>query len=132
MDGKDVPLRYRLKVLVVDDDPVLLEIVRERLERAGCDVSVRDEALGTTQVVASVQPDVVLLDVNMPALSGTELLQLIRRRSSADSTRIILFSSLEPAELDDLVVKTGADGGLSKALRAQDFLDQFSRLTARM
>jgi CheY-like chemotaxis protein len=125
-----VPLFSKLKVLVVDDDPVLLEIVRERLEQAGCIVSVRDEALGTTQVVASDHPDVVLLDVRMPALSGTELLQLIRKRPSAHRTRIILYSSLEPAELDDLVAKTGADGGLSKALRTQDFLDQFARLTS--
>jgi CheY-like chemotaxis protein len=113
----------------VDDDPVLLEIVRDRLERAGCDVSVREEALGTTQIVASDHPDVVLLDVQMPALSGTELLQLIRKRPTTGATRIILFSSLDPAELADLVVKTGADGGLSKGLRPQDFLDQFSRLT---
>jgi CheY-like chemotaxis protein len=126
----DVPLLARLKVLVVDDDPVLLEIVRDRLEQVGCDVSVRDEALGTTQIVASDQPDVVLLDVRMPALSGTELLQLIRKRPGAGNTRIILFSSLEPEELRELVVKTGADGGLSKGLRPQDFLDEFSRLTA--
>jgi CheY-like chemotaxis protein len=126
----DVALLSRLKVLVVDDDPVLLEIVRDRLEQVGCEVSVRDEALGTTQVVASDHPDVVLLDVRMPALSGTELLQLIRKRPAADRTRIILFSSLDPEELQLLVAKTGADGGLSKGLRPQDFLDEFSRLTA--
>lgn len=125
-----MPLLPRLKVLVVDDDPVLLEIVRDRLEQAGCDVSVREEALGTTQVVASDHPDVVLLDVRMPALSGTELLQLIRKRPAADRTRIILHSSLEPEELRELVVKIGADGGLSKGLRPQEFLDQFWQLAA--
>jgi CheY-like chemotaxis protein len=127
-----VPLLSRLKVLVVDDDPVLLEIVRDRLEQVGCHVSVRDEALGTTQVVASDHPDVVLLDVRMPALSGTELVQLIRKRPSTERTRIILFSSLEPEELQALVAKTGADGGLSKSLAARDFLDEFSRLTAEI
>lgn len=65
--------RKRGKVLVVDDDPVTLEVVRERLSEAGYDVFVRADAIGTSQWVAREQPDFILLDVMMPALGGGEL-----------------------------------------------------------
>jgi PleD family two-component response regulator len=45
--------RKRGKVLVVDDDPVILEVVRERLDAAGFDVYVREEALGTNNPISS-------------------------------------------------------------------------------
>jgi CheY-like chemotaxis protein len=115
-------------VLVVDDDPVVLELVRGWLEEAGYAVEVREAALGTAQQVAVDQPDVVLLDVMMPALSGSELAQLIRRHHRTSLASVILHSSLAPQELDALVAKTGALGALSKTNDAGKFLADFDRL----
>lgn len=116
------------RVLVVDDDPVILELVRGWLEEAGYAVEVRETALGTAQQVATEQPDVVLLDVMMPALSGGELAQLIRRHHRTAVASVILHSSLEPDELDALVVKTGALGALPKTNDAERFVADFDRL----
>src|SRR5687767_1271098 len=91
--------RRRGKVLVVDDDPVILEVVRERLEAAGFDVYVREDALGTSQWVAREQPDFILLDVMMPALSGGELGQLLKRSTATNQTAVILHSSMTAASL---------------------------------
>jgi len=115
-------------VLVVDDDPVVLEVVRGWLEEAGYAVEVRESALGTTQQVATEQPDVVLLDVMMPALSGGELAQLIRRHHRTALAHVILHSSLEPQELASLVEKTGALGALSKTSDGEQFVADFDRL----
>src|SRR5688500_602197 len=90
-DFKSGSLRPR--VLVVDDDPVTLEVVRERLETLGYVVTVRSEAIGTAQWIAQEQPEFVLLDVSMPALSGTGLAQILGRNSSTRSTAVILHSS---------------------------------------
>ena len=116
------------RVLVVDDDPVILELVRGWLEDAGYAVEVRETALGTTQQVATEQPDVVLLDVMMPALSGSELAQLIRRHHRTALASVILHSSLEPQELASLVEKTGALGALPKTNDAERFVADFDRL----
>jgi CheY-like chemotaxis protein len=115
-------------VLVVDDDPVILELVRGWLEDAGYAVEVRDSALGTTQQVAIEQPDVVLLDVMMPALSGGELAQLIRRHHRTALASVILHSSLDRQELESLVAKTGALGALAKTNDADQFVADFDRL----
>jgi len=124
------PSVRKTRVLVVDDDPVVLELVSGWLSDAGYAVEVRDSALGTAQQVASDQPDVVLLDVMMPALSGGELAQLIRRHHRTALASVILHSSLAPAELEQLVVKTGALGGLQKTHDAARFVASFDRLVA--
>jgi DNA-binding response OmpR family regulator len=116
------------RVLVVDDDPVILELVRGWLEEAGYAVEVRDSALGTAQQVLVDQPDVVLLDVMMPALSGSELAQLIRRHHRTSLASVIFHSSLEPEALQALVVKTGALGALPKTNDAESFVAAFERL----
>jgi len=120
----------KTRVLVVDDDPVILELVSGWLSEAGYAVEVRESALGTAQQIASDQPDVVLLDVMMPALSGGELAQLIRRHHRTALASVILHSSLAPAELDLLVAKTGAIGGLQKTNDAVRFVASFERLVA--
>jgi len=120
--------RKRGKVLVVDDDPVTLEVIRERLDSAGYDVYVRVDALGTSQWVAREQPDFVLLDVVMPALSGGELGQLLKRSHATNQTAVILHSSLSAAALMPVIHRTGAIGVITKTHDAAKFLEEFERI----
>ena len=118
-------------VLVVDDDPIVLEVARERLEGAGYIVHTREEALGTSQWTAEFQPDIVLLDVNMPALTGPDLANLLKKRRATKDVPIILYSSLEPDELQAKVRATGAVGAIQKSADARRFMEEFERLAAR-
>lgn len=122
----------RGSVLVVDDDPIVLEVVRERLESAGYEVHIREEALGTSQWTAEFQPDIVLLDVNMPALGGTDLAQLLKKRRATKDIAIILHSSIEPAELQGKLRAAGAVGAIQKTGDDRRFLEDFERLAARL
>ena len=123
--------RRRGKVLVVDDDPIILEVVRERLDAAGYDVYVRQDAIGTSQWVAREQPDVVLLDVMMPALGGGDLGQLLRRSNSTNQTALILHSSMSEAALLPVLERTGAIGAIAKSHDGEKFLEEFERLAER-
>ncbi len=119
-------------VLVVDDDPIVLEVTRERLEQAGYVVHTREEALGTSQWTAEFQPDIVLLDVNMPALAGPELAQLLKKRRATKDIAIILYSSLDSEELQAKLRATGAVGAIRKSSDARRFIEDFERLAARV
>jgi CheY-like chemotaxis protein len=123
--------RRRGKVLVVDDDPITLEVVRERLDDAGYDVYVRLDALGTSQWVAREQPDFILLDVMMPALSGGELGQLLKRSTSTNQTAVILHSSMDATALEAVIERTGAIGAIGKTHDGAKFMLEFERLTAK-
>lgn len=119
------------KFLVVDDDPIVLAIVKERLESLGHHVTTRQDALGTTQWVSEHQPDFLLLDISMPALSGRELSQLLKQRDRTRSVGVILYSGLPREELEHQVRMAGAIGGISKADSEERFLSELQRIMAR-
>lgn len=117
--------RERPLVLVVDDDPITLEVTRERLERLGVDVATRDQSLGTSRWILENKPDLVLLDLNMPALTGAELARLLRRNKA--TTGIVVHSSLATEELARVARDVGALGGLEKGLTERDFAREMTR-----
>src|SRR5262245_61448982 len=122
----------RGKVMVVDDDPLVLKIVRSRLERAGFTVTTRSEALGTSQAISQEQPDVVLLDLKMPALTGDLLIEAARKAGKASANVAFIFHSGEAlAVLQEKAQRAGAIGAIAKTDDEASFLAQFERLFER-
>ena len=103
-----------LRVLIVDDDAVQLEMIQRSLRLEGFDVTVTRAALGVSNLVRSFAPDAVLLDVNIPALTGDRLLGVARRHAPA-TTRFFLYSACDESRLRALAKETGADGWISKS-----------------
>ncbi len=113
----------RVKIMIVDDDAVVLETTRERLEGAGYEVSSRSSSLGTTAAVLREMPDFMLLDVNMPGLRGDAVAELVSGwRGASRSPRIILHSSSSKEALIALANQCGAIGVIEKTGDAQKFL----------
>ena len=121
----------RGRVLVVDDEQLVLQITRARLEGAGYEVITRDEAMGTTQDVIKHEPDVVLLDVRMPALSGDLLAKLLQETFGGKSVPVIFHSSEDLLSLQKMARETGAVGAIPKTGDDAMFIAQFERLFAR-
>jgi CheY-like chemotaxis protein len=116
------------RILVVDDDPITLEIARERLEGAGYQVITQEKALGTSLVVHKECPDVVLLDINMPTLSGLKLAGL----NVFNGVPFIFHSGKEQAELDRLAAEARALGAIQKTGNAKKFIDAFRVILGRL
>jgi CheY-like chemotaxis protein len=112
-------------VLVVDDDPVALTFARQELERLGVRVHTREHSIGTSEWILKNHPDLVLLDLAMPALSGADLARVVRRHLSIG---IVLFSSRPLPELQALASELGAIGAISKTANAEAFADELRRL----
>jgi two-component system OmpR family response regulator len=118
----------RGSVLVVDDDPIMLGVTRERLEGLNYTVFTRQEALGTSRWAAEFQPDVILLDINMPALAGTQLAQVLKKNEATKAATIILFSASESSDTAGMLAATGAAGIILKTGDAKRFLRDFENL----
>ena len=103
-----------LSVLVVDDDVELLSLVERLLRLAGLRVTTASASIGVSNLVRRIEPDVLVVDVNIPALSGDALIGLVRRHAPAH-TRFVLYSSCDESELRSLARKVEADGWITKS-----------------
>ena len=122
------PVSRKKKVVVIDDDPIVLQVARGHLVGAGYQVVLRESALGTVQFVRSEQPDLVLIDLQMPALSGGRLASLLASDAKTRHVGVILYSSTCSAELVAIAEQTGALGAISKSESSHDFVLRFNAL----
>jgi DNA-binding NarL/FixJ family response regulator len=116
--GPDTPLR----VLVVDDHPIWRQSVAAGLEEAGCSVAgTAGDGAQALRVAAATRPEVVLLDLHLPDLSGAEV---IRRLLTADpSVRVVILSA--SGERQDVLdaMTAGATGYLVKSAQFSEMLE---------
>jgi CheY-like chemotaxis protein len=102
------------KILVVDDDIVHLHCARDLLEAAGYEVVLQSGAFGATEAVMVHRPDLVLMDVNMPALPGTSLVTLMKAREQTRDVPILLYSSNDEEALREAADRLGLPGYVCK------------------
>lgn len=97
----------RGKILLIDDNENDLMATKELLEKAGYVVIQNLGWLGTTKIIRYCSPDVVLLDVNMPALSGDHLYDLLSKDIKNKGIPVLFYSSLEESYLKKLKIMKG-------------------------
>ena len=115
------------KLLVIDDDVGLLDILRVHLKAAGHDVRTAADAADGIRAILTDQPDLILSDVGMPYLDGMELLRALR---SDALTRAIPVIFLTGRDDDDTLVKAhqlGVDDFLTKPIQSEDLLSSINR-----
>ena len=111
----------RPRIVIVDDDPSFLATVRLLLEAEG--FVVVGEALNGVDGIAAVaelEPDIVLVDVNLPDIDGFEV--VARLADGGRSPPVVLTSIRSAADFGDLIETSGADGFISKAEISADAL----------
>jgi CheY-like chemotaxis protein len=105
----------RPKVLIVDDNEVCRVVVRETLEIDGFDVVELGSPVGVSSVVNREKPDVVLMDVEMPALEGDKAVEILLKHRLHDC-KILLYSGRSVPELERLAKSCGASGFVPKTV----------------
>ena len=102
------------RILIVDDDSVFAWLTQRKLQNAGHVVAVRGGPMGAFADVKEGGYDLLLLDLRMPALSGADIVRMLRSRKGI-TTKIVLFSSADEEELAEQARKLGVEGYASKA-----------------
>ncbi|MDB4936307.1 MAG: hypothetical protein JWP87_3279 [Labilithrix sp.] len=118
-----------LRLLVVDDDPMQLELVQRSLGHEGFVVETASSADGAAAAVARFLPDFVLVDVNMPGTTPNDVCKFVRAGSRA---RVVLFSAADGSQLKTLAARVGADGWLSKSAALPEIARQLREMHARL
>jgi CheY-like chemotaxis protein len=107
------------RILIIDDDITHLISTRGLLQAEGYEVFTHTQGFGTTNLVKQLRPDLVLIDVNMPGLSGENLADVLKANSSTRETHIVFYSSNDEDTLRASVKRLGIDGYISKGNTAQ-------------
>lgn len=101
-------------ILLVDDEPFILTATANLLRGAGHEVHVCEQWTGVAAKVREEQPDLVLMDYNMPIIKGDDLCKILKRNSGERSMKIVIFSSEPESDLVRIVSECGADGYIKK------------------
>jgi DNA-binding response OmpR family regulator len=101
------------RVLIVDDEPMILDAVSTLLERAGFDTQTCHMWPGVAKMMRASEPSIVLLDYNMPGINGSELCSILKRNYRGEA-RIVLYSAEDESDLIRIVEECGADGYIRK------------------
>lgn len=104
----------RSRILIADDNPTNVELLEVYLADVDCDLEVAVDGYDTLAKVASFKPDLILLDVMMPKLSGFEVCQKLKSDPATRNIMILMVTALN--ELGDIerAVNAGTDDFLSK------------------
>jgi CheY-like chemotaxis protein len=103
------------KILLVEDDPFIAEIYKKKLESSGFEIVNATSGRAVLKELKEQNFDLILLDLVLPEMSGTEVLREIRQNKEYDqSLKVVVFSNLSSPEDREQVLGLGADGFISK------------------
>jgi two-component system KDP operon response regulator KdpE len=109
-------------ILLIDDDPTLLDLLGEHLEASGYSVVTAEDGTAGLKIAADASPDLIVLDIMMPGLAGWEVCERLRARSKVP----IILLTAKGEELDKLRgFRLGVDDFVTKPF-------SFAELTARI
>lgn len=119
------------KILIVDDEANMLRMLGMTLEAAGYTIAIAQEAETARAKIAEEEPDLLVLDIMMPGLSGVELLKELRADPKTEALPVILLSALSTVEDKISGLKAGADEYLTKPVDPREFIVRVATLLER-
>ena len=119
----EVKKNIQKRVLVVDDDPVIVRTLRAYLERAGYLVTEAHHGLEALQRVKENKPDLILLDVLMPMLDGFKVARMLKFDKNYKDIPIIVLTSRATEAEREIGKKVGADEYLCKPYKISHVLN---------
>jgi len=125
--GEDTSAPGKKRVLVVDDDPLVVKVLKDPLERAGYDVDTAYHGLDALKQVKTQKPDLIILDILMPLLDGFKVARFLKFDQNYKDIPIIVLTSRATAGEREMGEKVGANEFLCKPFRLPQVMDAVGR-----
>ena len=117
-----------IKILLVDDDILTLMVQSKLLTGRGYEVFTSQTAVNIFATIDKYAPDIIIMDHDMPVVSGSEAIRQIKGNQRTSTIPVIYFSSVE--HLADLAAETGADAYISKSKKTNEMISIIEGLVA--
>jgi DNA-binding response OmpR family regulator len=104
-----------MKIAIVEDDQAIAQMYRLKFEAEGYTVELAEDGKLGLALVEHMQPDVVLLDIMMPVMTGDEMLANLRATSWGKDVKVIILTNMGEQEAPDAIKKLGVSSFIVKA-----------------
>lgn len=117
-----------LKILTIDDDPAITDLISLLLRSYGLEVIVANDGEHGLEVARTEHPDLIMLDLTMPGMDGWQICKTIRAESKVP---IIVLSALDDPSVVSTVLDAGADDYMVKPVPSSVLIAHINNLTRR-
>ena len=114
------------RILVVDDEVMLVNLLQMRLEANGYEVEVAYDGQEGLSKTAKTRPDLIILDINMEGMDGYTMLKELRKREGIKDTKVIMLSA--SGKMREIFEKEGISDYITKPFDADDLLMSVARV----
>ena len=120
-----------VKILVVDDEPDILEFLRYNLVKEGYDVSTANNGEEGIKKAEAEKPNLIILDIMMPKMDGVEVCRHLRSKPEFDRTVITFLTAREEDYSQIAALDVGGDDYITKPIRPRVFISRVKALLRR-
>ena len=120
------------RIYVIDDDEQLLRMVGLMLERGGHSVTLLSDPMKGLEKIRDDKPDMIVLDVMMPNMSGHDLTREVRKEKGLSDLPILVLTARSQDVDRTTALKSGADDYLSKPVTSQELIERVDGLLAKI
>jgi len=120
------------KILVVDDDPEIVEILKYNLSNSGFEVKVAHNGIQAVKKSKKFKPDIILMDVMMPEMNGIEACTEIRNIDNLKNVQIIFLSARGEDYTQIAAFDAGADDYINKPIKPRILLKKITNIAKRL
>lgn len=103
------------KIAIIEDDQAISQMYRFKFEAEGFDVQTAENGKLGLELIQKMKPDIILLDLMMPEMTGDEVLVKLRESSWGKHIKVIILTNMGEQEIPDNVKKMGVSGIILKA-----------------
>lgn len=114
------------KILIIDDDPAIGEMLKTLLEFNNYVVTVSDKPLRTRENILKLKPDIVIMDVRLSGVDGTEVCAELKKDPAIRDVPILMMSALTGADIT--CRQAGADGFIAKPFEMDELLKTLQKV----
>jgi two-component system, cell cycle response regulator DivK len=112
----------RNRILIVEDNPISLTLFKQLLKAHGYEVLGTPEGLQALDLARQEQPDLILMDIRLPDISGLEVIRLLKQDDQTKTIPIIAVTALANPEYEKKGLESGCDAYIPKPITLGNFL----------
>ncbi len=116
-----------MKILAVDDQPLILKSVEHKLKKAGYEVIFAESGIEAIEKYQAIQPDLIILDLMMPEMDGFEVMRILKQKKGSD-TPIIVMTGADEEESLIKAFELGADDYVQKPVGLNELVIRTNKL----